>query len=134
MFSTLLTRFLVVGYRSSQVRTFVAYWGSKLRNWLPCCTGSLLGNFNTVWQCLGRNSCGPSIPLKTGKPKEGRGFVCSSTTAPLGPSVCEKVIIPWFSRFSLRKIFSFVLFMPQAQTKALSTPVLEQRAATLMGS
>lgn len=37
------------------------------------------------------------------------------------PSVWEKVIIPWFSRFSLRKNVPFVLFMPQAQTKALST-------------
>lgn len=40
---------------------------------------------------------------------------------PTLPSVWEKVIIPWFSRFSLRKNVPFVLFMPQAQTKALST-------------
>lgn len=36
---------------------------------------SMLGDFTIVRQCLGRNSHGPRIPLKAGKPEEGRGFL-----------------------------------------------------------
>ena len=77
--------------------------------------GSLLGSFNTVRPCLGRNSHGPQIPLKTGKTKEGHGSVCWFTALLPPPLSVRKGY-----RFLAFKVFSqenlsFVLFMPQTR-------------------
>lgn len=71
---------------------------------------------------------GPESLWRQESPRKDMGLFAIITTPHPHPhpSVWEKVIAPWLSRFSLRKIFSFVLFMPQAQTKALSTQFLEQ--------
>ena len=77
--------------------------------------GSPLGSFNVVRPCLGRNTHEPRIPLKTGKPKEGHGFVCCFTTLLPPPLSVRKGY-----RFLAFKVFSqenlsFVLFMPQTR-------------------